>query len=321
MFVMGEPVLKIRRVQRAALNSGTPGASKPTAAASKPASTQPAVAQSAAPQPAVAALGTAGAASPIAIRIRPEQQQVFEQAALKKFEDEMIAHSKEFSPELCKVLGDDQLRLAVHAAIQRAGGHGFTFRGPIRLFIEMTFLFGSAFDTDPQYPWAAAILRSTDDQMRRAEKLYDKILDYQEKVSGPDDANTRRSWDNLIGMAQQPLALSPGNFVAGMRQELGRVFPEKAAYVGESGLVKLIQEGSAEARKYRFPTIRGDALVVLLMYGFGHGCIDDALYPWIASTLKDEKIADPASRADRLEKKSVTWLDQVLAKSQAGGLA
>src|SRR5262245_45441568 len=89
------------------------------------------------------------------MRIRREQMEAFHTVALAAFEDEMVVHSKEFSPRLCEVIGEEQLRVALRAAMDQAGGYGFTNRGPVRLFIEMRFLFGSAFDTDPQYPWAA----------------------------------------------------------------------------------------------------------------------------------------------------------------------
>jgi len=45
------------------------------------------------------------------LKIRPEQMKAFEADALRKFEDEMVEHSKEFTPQLCKVLGDAQLRV------------------------------------------------------------------------------------------------------------------------------------------------------------------------------------------------------------------
>ncbi|MCK7510893.1 MAG: hypothetical protein MZV70_47025 [Desulfobacterales bacterium] len=71
------------------------------------------------------------------LTIRKEQMQAFEHAAMGRFEEEMAAHCREFSPRLCEVVGDDQVRLAVRGAIGRCIGHGFTNRGPIRLFIEM----------------------------------------------------------------------------------------------------------------------------------------------------------------------------------------
>ena len=64
--------------------------------------------------------------------------------------------------------------------------------------------------------------------------------------------------------------------------------------------------------------MRGEALVVVLMFAFGHGCTDDPLYPWISRTLKDERIVGPAARVERLEKKSITWLEHVLARPRGG---
>ena len=252
------------------------------------------------------------------LQIREEQMAVFEQAALRRFEDEMVVHSKIFSPRLCEVLGEEQLRVALRRAIARAGGYGFSYRGPIRLFIEFMFLFGSAFDTDPQYPWAGKILQAADDQMERAEQLRDKTLDYQEKVSGPNAANTLQALEKLSAIARRPTNIPSGDFIRGTLAEMSRVFPQKAAYIGEEGLKALIQEAKAEAQKYRLPSVRGETLIMVLMFAFGHGCTADPLYPWIARTLKDERIIEPSARAERLQRKAVTWLDHVLARPREG---
>lgn len=252
------------------------------------------------------------------IIIREEQMKVFEDAALRRFEDEMVVHSKEFTPRLCKVLGDKQLRVALRQATERSGTYGFTNRGSIRLYIELMFLCGSDFDTDPQYPAVGVILNAPGDQMLRAEQIYAGVLDYQEKVSGPDAANVRKSLKFWADFVRKPVNFSPNDFVAEMLHKMTRAFPQKVAYTGEDRLTMLIQEGRKEARRYNFPTVRGEALVVVLMFAFGHGCTDDPLYPWISRTLMDERIVDPAGRAKRLEKKAVTWLDHVLARPVQG---
>lgn len=249
--------------------------------------------------------------------IRPDQMEAFLQAALQGFEDEMVVHSQDFAPELSDVIGESQLRLAVCAAITRANSYGFTNRGSIRLFIEMTFLFGSHFDTDPQYPWAASILAESTEQMQRAEQLYEKILDYQDKVSGVDSVNTIEALRKLAFLSHQSIHYTSSDaFVSGMLQEMHRIFPQKADYLGQDALLALIHQGYTLAQQAQFPTARAYALIVALMYAFGHGCTHDPLYPWIAHTLKDEQIVDPATRADRLEKKALTWLESVLANYQ-----
>lgn len=253
------------------------------------------------------------------LTIRPQQMAAFEEAALLRFEDEMIAHSKDFSPKLTQVLGDDQVRIGVRRCINRAGEYGFTLRGPIRLYIEMMFLYGSGFDSDPQYPWAARILRSQEEQMQRAESLYQEILRYQENVSGTGGVNTIKALWRLSNMARSDLRFTPNDYSVRMRHEMYLTFPEKAQYVGEDALTVLIRKGSALARECLFPSPRGEMLLTTLMFAFGHGCTDDPLYPWISNTLTDQRITDSSLRARRLETKAKTWLEHVIARLQGGG--
>ena len=249
--------------------------------------------------------------------IRQEQTEAFRQHHLQKFEDEMVEHGKDFAPPLCGVIGDEQLRVALRSAMTRAEGYGFTNRGPVRLFIEMMFLCGSAFDTDPQYPAVGTVLRASGDQMQRAQQIHELCLDNLGKVAGPGGANVHKALSDLLTYARMPIMFS-NDLAADMLQAMHRVFPQKAAYVGEANLRTLIDEAIAEARQYRFETARQKALLVVLKFAFGHGCTDDPLYPWIARTLRDERIVDPAARAARLEKKAVTWLEHVVARNERG---
>jgi hypothetical protein len=248
--------------------------------------------------------------------IRTDQVTVFEQAASRQFEDEMMEHSKDFAEPLCKVIGDEQLRVALRSAIPRAEAYGFTNRGPIRLFIELTFLCGSAFDTDPQYSAVGEVLRGSGDQMFRAQQIHEGYLDYLDKVSGPGAVNVHKALKELLVLAKEPNSYSSNDLIATMLQEMDRIFPQKTAYVGEANLRALIYEALAEADRYDFSDARSQALIVILKYAFGHGCTDDPLYPWISQTLKDEKIVDSAARAARLEKKAITWLEHVVARNE-----
>ena len=249
--------------------------------------------------------------------IRKEQIEQLGAGSLRAFEDEMVAHLAEFSPPLYKVIKDDQLRDVVRFGIAQSERYGFKLRGPIRLYLEMMLLFGSHFDTDPQYPWAREILidRHSMPEMQRAELLCEKITDFQEKVSGPNGENTRKALEGLQIIGRNPLDLSPVDFDESIRREIYRVFPQKVEYIGLDNLRKLIRDGRKEAKSYEFPVTSGETLMIVLKFAFGHGCANDGLYPWIGRTLRDDKIMTPAARAERLEKKSVTWLDHVLKGS------
>ena len=252
------------------------------------------------------------------MRIRTEQMQAFEEAAKRQFDEEMVAHSKNFAPPLCEVIGDEQLRLALRSAMSRADSYGFTNRGPVRLFIEMMFLCGSDFDTDPQYPALGQILRSEDDQMDRAEQIHKGFIDYLEKVSGPEASNVHKALRELLTFTRTPLTISRDDVVGGLLREMNRIFPQRVKYVGEAALTTLIRQGQAEARSYGFTTVREEVLIVVLKFAFGHGCTDDPLYPWISRTLKDERLADPAAKSARLEKRAITWLEHVVARNERG---
>jgi hypothetical protein len=251
------------------------------------------------------------------LTIRQDQLEAFRRYHLQKFEDEMVEHSKVFAPPLCKVIGDQQVRVAVHAAIRKANAYGFTNKGPIRLFVEMMYLCGSAFDTDPQYAAVGEVLRSPTDQMVRAEQIHLGYLEYLDKVSGPDAINVRNALKDLSAFARKELTFSRDNFAYGLLTEMNQIFPKKVAYVGEPGLQDLIREATVEAARYRFPAVRHVALLAVLMFAFGHGCTNDPLYPWISRTLVDQKIITPVARAARLERKALTWLDHVVARNDA----
>jgi len=248
-------------------------------------------------------------------RIRKEQMEAFDQAARVAFEDEMVVHSQDFSPRLCKVMGEDQLRVAIRGAMSRADKYGFTLRGPVRLCIELMFLYGSSFDTDPQYPVIGEVLTSTRNQMHRAEQIHQRVNDYHKRVAGDENINVRKSLEYLSKFAQKNVRFSSSDFEAEVIEQMTNAFPQKVEYVGNEALIALIREGRHEAGRFGLTELRSEALLVVLMFSFGHGCTDDPLYPWISGTLNDKRIVALEDRAKRLERKAVTWLKRVLANA------
>lgn len=245
--------------------------------------------------------------------IRQEQMDVLRMAARRSFEDSMVEHLGGAFPHLLGAIGAGQMRLAVELGMRRAAGYGFDLRGPVCLYLELMLLFGSAFDTDPQYPWAAEILTDRDGQpqMQRATRLYQRALDYRRQVAGPADAYALRALGNIRGLFSQTIGFAVDELVPFMLSEINLLYPEKAAYVGDECLTALIRKAGQGASNIRFTSPRGVALVVVLMLVLGHGCGADPIYPWIARTLKNGAITDPDAKAKRLEETTLAWLEQV----------
>ncbi len=248
------------------------------------------------------------------LKIRSEQLKAFEPNVWLAFENEMVAHSKAYAPVLTGVLTEQQLGSALRQAINSAQHYGFTNRGPIRLYIETMFLCGSYFDSDPLYTNISAVLRSTGDQMERAQRIHESINWYIENVSGPNNINVRTALEQIVVFAENPLNFRENTFEQHMLDEMHRAFPKRASFVGDRALQALIESAREKARHFDLPALRSDALLVILSYAFGHGCTNDPLYPWISQTLADPRIKGPAECARRLEKKAMTWLEHVLAR-------
>jgi len=246
--------------------------------------------------------------------ITQNQLEVFQSETASAFENEMIGHCKVFSPKLSGILGDDRLRGVIRAAIKRAIGHGFTLRGPIRLFIELGFLFGSSFDTDVQYSWARTKLDEPDPrtQMARAEALHATATIALKKIHGVDNNYTYAALRRLQPLSAATFRFRSNDFSDVVLTEMAKVHPQKYEYVGETSLRTLITTAEAEALQHDFSTPHEKLLIVVLMFSFGQGCTTDLLYPWIAGTLGNYRVSSPVARANQLQRKALTWLRHVL---------
>jgi hypothetical protein len=237
---------------------------------------------------------------------------------LPDFEHEMVAHLREFAPMHFQVLGPDGVRPIVHFALARAAPYGFTYGGPVQLYFEMMFLLGADFDTDPQYPWAARILRDRGaGQSERADHLYDEVMAYVEAAGGPGREYARRA---LRKAREIPLAAAPHNratFEDDLIRAMQVSHPEKFAYVGEQPLRALLPAAIAQARNYSIATPAGVSLLAGLMFALGHGVVTDPKYSFIEHTLVNPAITEADRRVERLYSKVMTYLDHVLKYLEA----
>lgn len=252
------------------------------------------------------------------LKVRAEQTQAFETSAMRTFEDEMTYHAAKFSPVLVSVIGEEQMRLAVREMIAKARHHGFTLRGPIRLFVELMLMCGSSFDTDPQFSAIADALAIRGAEMARVEAMQTAHNEYLELVAGRSNVNVNSALFAIAQFARNFPDVRNSDLEHMLLAELSNGFPQRLAYSGQAVLLEIIRQGRAGALAHGFDTPRGQALIIILMSAFGHGCMADPLYPWIMHTLNDPKIVDAKTRADRLERKALTWLDHVLRQISQG---
>jgi len=250
------------------------------------------------------------------LTIRQEQMTAFEDAAMAGFEDAMVAHVQEHFPEHYEILGEPAVRKTIRLGIDRGAVHGFITEHDLCLFISLMFFLGSAFDEDPQLPWAADTLDDVAlrDPAEQSETLFDRAVDYIVAVAGEEGEHVRRAMASL--REQPPLErFQPptGNFESRAIHVLHALWPEKCTRLGDDVLDVLVTAAVERARHHELRGDRGPALCLVLMFMLGAGFDTDPQFPWIEQTLAERAPAPQDTRVDRLYEQSMAFLDKWLA--------
>jgi len=243
------------------------------------------------------------------LQLRAEQMEAFYSAAGGRFEDELVAHLHRFTPYQAAALGDDGLMQVVRYGIERADNHGFTQRGPARCYLETMFLLGSDFDTDPQYPWAFAILSDPErpDQIERADALHAAVHEYLAAAAAPEARD--RAMRAALGLLEAEAPPWDERFEAIMLGAAHRCWPEKYAAVGEAALRVVVEDSEQRAEHFEIFDGDGASLLFALAYALGNGCAFDPQFPWIASSLA---LPEPDERRRRLRARARTYLSRAI---------
>ncbi len=95
-------------------------------------------------------------------RLRNEQIQLFEDIALEEFITKLLAHLREFFPEPCDSLGEIELRQVCRYGARTGKRYGLESEQDLCKYLNLMFVFGWDFDTNPTFPWAQRILNDPD---------------------------------------------------------------------------------------------------------------------------------------------------------------
>jgi hypothetical protein len=102
------------------------------------------------------------------LNIRPEQAEAFRQKSLSEFTAAAIVHLRRDLPEQTAAFSDAQLENRVQGCIPRAKAYGLVTSREVMCFVDVTYLLGENFDSDPDHEWAKTVL--TSDNLPSADK-------------------------------------------------------------------------------------------------------------------------------------------------------
>ena len=108
--------------------------------------------------------------------IRQEQMKKFETAAVRSFEQRLLAHLREVFPAQYSQLGEPGVRELIRYGMQRAAFYGIRSEKDVSRYISLMLTLGRDFDSDAHLSWASDILRNP------------QVTDPSEKVDLLDEA-------------------------------------------------------------------------------------------------------------------------------------
>ena len=90
--------------------------------------------------------------------IRREQLEIFEEWALREYEDRLCTRLLEQYPEETGMLSEERLRMLVQDGVSHSARYGLESERDVALFVDLMLFLGPRFDEDPRLPWASNIL-------------------------------------------------------------------------------------------------------------------------------------------------------------------
>lgn len=251
--------------------------------------------------------------------ISGNQMKTFEQAAVRNFENRLLAHLQEFFPKHCEILGNDQMRKVIQLGLKRAEPYGLISERGLHLYIGLMLMLGSYFDEDPQLPWTAKILTDENivDPRRRADRLYRRAMAYLNQAAGKDSQYLDRALHkarefpvSALSRTGEDKLISFGDYLLKL---LYRLFFEKYDAVGETNIRQMVRQGYQTAKAYHLTGEPDLAAYICLMFMLGSGFNHDPQYPWADIVLNDAALIDSTQKGESLYKAAMTHLEKWLA--------
>src|SRR5437879_1368643 len=103
------------------------------------------------------------------LTIRAAQLEVFAELAEARFVEQRIDHVGQFWPDVLAEQGREGVGGVVRAGMRRANAYGLSTAYDVARFIDLLFMPGASFDSEPAHPWAQAALFAT--ALTPAEKM------------------------------------------------------------------------------------------------------------------------------------------------------
>ena len=237
--------------------------------------------------------------------IRDQQLDALKRVTSSRFEDRTFAHVATYFPDFLTLCDEPGIRSAIRLAWQRAAGHDVMTERGVWQYVDVAFMLGSGFDTDPRVPWAAPALDSRRHEQVRMQEVFAGALAFIEATKKDFPAWGGDQKRLLVSLRQIETETGDDltdDDLSAFTTQLGALFeaglPARYAYLGPETMGAAVDRGVRDARNHGLTTRRGAAVYTVLTLLLGSDVATDPLYPWVRDALTPPVTA--SERADRL---------------------
>lgn len=236
------------------------------------------------------------------LTIRKEQFRVFEVIKPAIFIPIMIKRLAEKFPSLTQLIGQEGLTNIIEQGISKSKNYGIELAYETSVIIEMSVLFGHAFDTDPLLNWAGEILNNPSLGSReKIESLKSLSLEYLNHTIPEDEIYPVPQYNKILNKSYEDLVVE---FKNASQPEfldyLKKFWREKFNQVKPGKLDLLFEMYLPKAEEHAFISIETINYYFLLMYLLGHQFDTDPQFPWIKDLLNDPQFDEEFYKASSL---------------------
>lgn len=90
--------------------------------------------------------------------IRQQQMASLSELSRRQFAQRVAEHLIRCFPAACEALGQERMQAIIDDGIERARSYGIDRERDVCKYIDLIFVFGRDFDTNPEFPWACRTL-------------------------------------------------------------------------------------------------------------------------------------------------------------------
>ena len=248
--------------------------------------------------------------------IRHEQLRTLEQAPQDAFDVFMVEHIGVHFPQHLMLFGEKTIRDVIQAGRERGEIWRFRTKHQLCLYIDMMIMLGAGFDSDPQLPWAAAILRdqSITHPTTRIDRVYTEAMAYLDRVVGPKEVFPVSAYRRLA-LSSLDKVLAPwsmSNAMAAVTALFSELWPEKLLELGDGGLASLTMAARAMATNRGITSISHVGVYATLMFMFGYSFDSDPMFPMTAAAAADQPGRAPEAGVEQVYGEAVRLINQIL---------